>query len=143
MKIRRDFVTNSSSSSYVISYNSIPEFDSETISKYPCVKVLVPLIEAIMYAESDYDTSAGDVVTSVEELNNYLVDRYGWKDRNTIEKLIEDEDVSDFEYTKYIEEINSGHSLLFKEIGYSDGALVDLFKLLDQADAGIKILFGD
>lgn len=143
MKIRRDFVTDSSSSSYVISYNSIPEFDSETVSRYPCVKVLVPLIEAIMRSESDYDTSAGDIVTTVEELNNYLVDRYGWKDRNTIEKLIEDEDVSDFEYTKYVEEINAGQSLLFKEIGYSDGALVNLFKLLDQADAGIKILFSE
>ena len=34
MKIRLGFVTNSSSSSYVIAYRSAPEFDEETLAKY-------------------------------------------------------------------------------------------------------------
>ena len=143
MKIRRDFVTNSSSSSYVISYSSIPEFDSETISKYPCVKILEPLIKALVECESDYDTDAGEWVTNIDELNNYLLSEYSWSKCNTIEDLIKDEEISEEYYTTCIKELDSGHSLIFKDIGYSDEALVQMYKMLDQADAGIKILFGD
>lgn len=141
MKIRRDFVTNSSSSSYVISYNSIPEFDSETVSKYPCIKILQPLIKALVACESEHDTDAGEWVTTVEELDKYLVDKYGWSSHETIEALIKDDEISEEYYTTCIKEIESGHSLIFKDIGYSDVALVRLYEMLDQTDAGIKILF--
>ena len=40
MKIREDFVTNSSSSSYVIAYKASPNFDEETIQRYPILKGL-------------------------------------------------------------------------------------------------------
>ena len=144
MKIRTDYVTNSSSSSYVISYSSIPEFDAETVEKYPCVQVLRPLIEAIMFCEDDYgDTTAGETVTTIEELDNFLISERGWGEYNTIEKLIEECDIGEGEYEAYTDEINAGHSLLFKSVGYSDTSLVGLLKELEKCDAGIKILFGD
>lgn len=45
MKIRTSFVTNSSSSSYVIAYRSLPDFDEETLTKYPFLKTYGQLVE--------------------------------------------------------------------------------------------------
>ena len=56
MKIRNDYVTNSSSSSYVIAYKSLPEIDEETLKRYPFLKNYGKLIETVLFTEGDNDT---------------------------------------------------------------------------------------
>lgn len=61
MKIREDFVTNSSSSSYVIAYKASPNFDEETIQRYPILKGFTTVLESVLLAANDYgDTTEGE-----------------------------------------------------------------------------------
>lgn len=72
MKIRNDYVTNSSSSSYVIAYKSLPEIDEETLKKYPFLKNYGKLIETVLFTGGDNETNAGTVSRTKEEYDEIL-----------------------------------------------------------------------
>ena len=139
MKIRTDYVTNSSSSSYVIAYKKAPGFDEETLTKYPFLKNYYTLIESVLFSDKGYDTTAGEVCENIIDLKNHIVEHYGWRDQ-TLEDILEDDDWAREIYEDAIKYLVQNYNILFKEIGYSDYSLNDMIKQLAENNDSIIVL---
>lgn len=140
MKYRSDFVTNSSSSSYIIAYQQTPNYDEETLKKYPALACFNRLVDIVMTASNNYNgTDEGHKITTEEELNNLFVGRYGWVGHTLCDILSDDEYLKE-QYDKCINAIQRGYIVLFKDISYGDDILVDLIRELGSGNVGVEII---
>lgn len=143
MKIRTDYVTNSSSSSYVIAYKSSPEIDEETLKKYSFLKNYGKLIETVLFTEGDNDTTAGTVSKTKEEYDNNFISKYGWRDNATVESILEDDDYMVDMYNKAIEYLGKGFNILDKRVDYNDTYCQNMIRELAEDKENFVILEDD
>lgn len=136
MKIRSDFVTNSSSSSYVLAYKGLD-------TPHPSIKSLNKMIEIVLFSNGGYETTRGEKVRTIDELDSYMVDTYGYSDLNTIDKLLAADSYAKKIHTECVKALNDGYTILFKDVGYSDETLSALLHDIANEDIGVKILFSD
>lgn len=140
MKIRSDFVTNSSSSSYVIAYKSLPEIDEETLKRYPFLKNYGKLIEAVLFTEGDNATTAGTVSKTKEEYDDNFISEYGWRDNATVESILKDDDYLINMYNKAIEYLEKGFNILDKRVDYNDTYCQNMIRELAEDKENFVIL---
>ena len=140
MKIRSDYVTNSSSSSYVIAYKTLPEIDEETLTKYPFLKNYGKLIETVLFTEGDNDTTAGVVSRTKEEYDKNFVSEYGWKKDSTVESILEDDDYLTYMYNRAVEYLEKGFNILDKRVDYNDTYCSNMIKELAEDKENFVIL---
>ena len=136
MKLRTDFVTNSSSSSYVLAYKGLDK-------PHPSIKSLNKMIEIVLFSDGGYETMRGEKVRTINELDSYMVDTYGYSGLNTIDKLLAADSYAKKIHTECVKALNDGYTILFKDVGYSDETLSALLHDIANEDIGVKILFSD
>lgn len=131
MKIRADFVTNSSSSSFVIAYKPIPDIDEDTLNKYPFLKNYGELIEKILLVETN-ETSKGEIIKTIEEYDKYFIDDYGWKENNTVEKILKDDPYLKDTYYQAKEYLQKGFVIVRKDVDYHDEYFSNMIRELSD-----------
>jgi len=106
MKIRCGFVSNSSSSSFVVAIGDKSE--------------------VTLTIKADLSRFADVTISTIEELDEYIIDEWGWSKANTIDAIIADSQYAKRVYEGAREAIEGGKRVLFGRLS-SDGEALEQF----------------
>lgn len=142
MKKRIDFVTNSSSSCYVIAYKSDIHIDEDTKKKYPFIKLYDRLIQSIADAEDYIDTDKATVYKTLEDYTVDFLDRYLYYG-SSISEIVENNEYAGEEYEQAKSYFENGYFVMRKRVGDHNNSLIDVIKTMSYDNDNFIVMSGD
>lgn len=133
MKIRNDFVTNSSSSSFIIAFKDITKIVDEKHEEFQYLKIIKNLLEKqLIEPEEDvwYGSYEGEIVDNIVDLEKYFKNHYigSYSLKEYFEEYPEREDL----YNELINFIKNNYEILFREISNNDETMKNLIESLND-----------
>jgi uncharacterized membrane protein len=123
------FISNSSSSSFVISVKDKDE----------PIKIEINLLDFIRSCGEDIYTSGLDkILKNKKEIDDYFIEEYVYDDE-TLDEIFEEEQHLKKQYNDMLKEVESGNVVIFCDIDYSK---TEQFEILKSCE-NIKFIVGD
>lgn len=126
MKVRNGFVTNSSSSNFVIAYKSD--------SSVP-IKAFPKMVKYILESTGEYhQTEKAEIIKNIDDYNNYFLDRYGYGEDQAIEDIVQEDNRMQEIYDSAIDYLNAGYIIAAKRVDNWDEDISGLIREMNDKD---------
>ena len=124
MKVRNGFVTNSSSSNFVIAYKSD--------SSVP-IKAFPKMVKYILESTGKYhQTEKAEIIRNIDSYNEYFLDRYGYSNDQTIQDIINEDNRLQGIYDSAIDYLNAGYIIVAKRVDNWDENISGLIREMND-----------
>lgn len=118
MKIRKFFVSNSSSSSFILPVDG----DSDKFT------ITISLEDLMRMVENGGDSSIDGYISSKDDLDAFIIGHYAYGNYRELEEIFENDEYVKERYNKIFSILNSGKRVLVGEIDYNDSSLESIIK---------------
>lgn len=156
MKIRTDFVTNSSSSSFIIAYKEFDELNSEITEKYPMLKNYHKIFDNFIKAKyGDYYDEDNKIISTIEELDEWFEEEhcydyipddyinnniyYHTPEPLSLEGILKYPEAKE-KYDKFKNYIDNNYKIIIKRIPYSRDDVSEILRDLDETNENFVII---
>lgn len=143
MKIKGDFITNSSSSNFVIAYKALPCIDQQTMEKYPFICKCYSSVVQLLHTDRRWDDRETCAVAQLEDIDSAFIRFFCWDDGDTIKEVLDQSDWMKELYDRCKKHIGEGYQILLKNVDYRDEALSELIEALAVGNSDFILLEKD
>ena len=143
MKLRNGFVTNSSSSSFVIAYKAPQKIDRQTLKKYPFLKNYSSIIEEQLFSHGRWGENETYVITEKNEIDEAFENFFNWNEEESIEEILSQNDWVEEIYDECKVKVNERYQIILKTVDYRDNALIDFIRSMAVSNSDFILLFNE
>jgi hypothetical protein len=103
----------------------MPDIDSETLAKYPFLSMINSMLKNVF-------SSGNETISTIKELNEWFIDRYGWGSNKTLSKIFKEDGYTKEIYNNYKSKITEGFNITFRNVDNNETEFCEFLNNLND-----------